>query len=85
MTKKPAKEVPEAARAAADAAVQAAGGGAKLARGVGVTRWAVHQWRLFGIPASRVAAVSRLTGLPIHQLRPDLFDDPAHASPAEAA
>lgn len=69
---------------AAQAAVEKAGGGAALARAIGVTRFAVQQWKDAGIPAARVPAVSRLTGIPLHELRPDLFDAPEGAK-TEAA
>lgn len=70
---------------AAQAAVEKAGGGAALARAIGVTRFAVQQWKDVGIPAARVPAVSRVTGIPLHELRPDLFDAPAAPAKAEAA
>jgi DNA-binding transcriptional regulator YdaS (Cro superfamily) len=74
--------------AGAAAAIKAVGGGSALARAVGVTRFAVNQWRTAGVPALRVSDVSRLTGIPLHELRPDIFPHPdAHprARPQEAA
>ncbi len=65
-----------------NAAIEKAGGGAALARAIGVTRFAVQQWKGTGIPASRVPAVSRVTGMALHELRPDLFDAPAQPAPA---
>jgi DNA-binding transcriptional regulator YdaS (Cro superfamily) len=50
-----------------------AGGGAKLARAVGVTKFAVYQWQRDGIPAARLPAVERITGIPMRDLRPDLW------------
>jgi DNA-binding transcriptional regulator YdaS (Cro superfamily) len=44
---------------------------ARLAREIGITRGAVAQW--VDIPAERLFAVSRVTGIPIETLRPDLF------------
>lgn len=44
---------------------------ARLARSIGITRGAVAQWDR--IPAERVRAVSEATGIPMDQLRPDLF------------
>lgn len=44
---------------------------AELARGLGITRGAVAQWRQ--IPANRVGQVSKLTGIPPCILRPDIF------------
>jgi DNA-binding transcriptional regulator YdaS (Cro superfamily) len=66
------------------AAIAKVGTAAELGRQVGVSRFAVQQWKEIGIPAVRVPAVSRLTGIPLHELRPDLFDAPKPAQ-AEAA
>jgi DNA-binding transcriptional regulator YdaS (Cro superfamily) len=44
---------------------------ARLAREIGVTRGAVAQWEQ--VPAERLGVVSRVTGIPIERLRPDLF------------
>lgn len=63
-------------------AIEKAGTAAELARQLGVTRFAVQQWKATGIPANRVPAIARLTGVPLHQLRPDLFDAPAAATEA---
>lgn len=45
---------------------------AELARQIGVTRGAVAQWDR--IPAERLKAVSDATGLPMPDLRPDMFE-----------
>jgi DNA-binding transcriptional regulator YdaS (Cro superfamily) len=50
---------------------------ARLAREIGITRGAVAQWK--DVPAERIFAVSRVTGIPLERLRPDLF------KPAEGA
>lgn len=44
---------------------------AELARGLGITRGAVSQWKR--VPAERVGQVSQLTGISPNILRPDLF------------
>lgn len=44
---------------------------ARLAKEIGITRGAVAQWDR--VPAERVGEVSRITGIPIHVLRPDIF------------
>jgi DNA-binding transcriptional regulator YdaS (Cro superfamily) len=44
---------------------------AHLARALGITHGAVNQWRR--IPAERVNDVSRITGIPRDEMRPDLF------------
>lgn len=45
---------------------------ARLARAIGVTRGAIAQWDK--VPAERVGHVSRATGIPLHILRPDIFE-----------
>lgn len=44
---------------------------ARLAREIGITRGAVAQWDK--VPAERIGDVSRVTGIPLNILRPDLF------------
>lgn len=45
---------------------------ARLAREIGITRGAVAQWTK--VPAERLGDVSRVTGIPMNVLRPDLFE-----------
>lgn len=52
-------------------AIRAAGGAAKLAAELRISRPAVAQWSL--CPALRVLDVERLTGISRHDLRPDLY------------
>ena len=52
-------------------AIRKLGGYTALARELGVSRPAVAQWRQ--VPALRVLAVERLTGVSRHELRPDLY------------
>jgi len=52
-------------------AAEAVGSFAALARALGVTKGAVHQWTR--VPAERVLAVEAATGVPRQQLRPDLY------------
>jgi DNA-binding transcriptional regulator YdaS (Cro superfamily) len=51
---------------------------ADLADGLGITPPAIYAWKL--IPENRVAAVSKLTRIPRHELRPDLFKQRRHKS-----
>ena len=44
---------------------------ADVARQLKLTRGAVAKWRV--IPASRVVAIERATGIPREKLRPDLY------------
>lgn len=66
-------------------AIERAGGAAALGRAVGLTRFAVQMWKAHGVPANRAPAVSRITGIPLHELRPDLFDAPAAPVPGDPA
>lgn len=57
-------------------AVIAVGGQGALARAIGVTTQAVHQWVKKGcVPAQRVLAVEAAVGGKVtrHELRPDLY------------
>ena len=62
-------------------AIAAAGSGAALARAIGVTRFAVVQWKQTGIPIGRIGDVSAATGIPAAELRPDLAAQFASATP----
>lgn len=42
-----------------------------------LTRQAVHLWAENGVPAERCALVEEATGIPLHELRPDIFPTPA--------
>lgn len=66
-------------------AVARAGGLAKLGEILGVAHSQVCRWRKSGrVPANRVLAIEAATGVPRHQLRPDLFQGPT-ITPAPAA
>lgn len=43
----------------------------RLARSLGLTPGAVSQWEQ--VPADKAVDVSRLTGIPVEELRPDVF------------
>lgn len=44
-----------------------------VSRGLGVDKATVTRWAQKRIPAERVVEVERLTGIPRHELRPDLY------------
>lgn len=46
----------------------------RLALALGITPGAVSQWDR--VPVERVAEVERITGIPGHKLRPDIFKTP---------
>lgn len=52
-------------------AIQNMGSAAKLAAGLGITDQAVGQWKR--VPPGRVLAVEKLSGVPRHELRPDIY------------
>ena len=66
-------ELKAAALAEAKRAVKGSTG---LSRALGgeITPQAIGQWR--HVPAERVLQVERVTGVPRHRLRPDLYPDP---------
>lgn len=44
-----------------------------LAKALGVDKSLVTRWVQGRVPAERVADVERVTGIPRHELRPDIF------------
>ena len=59
---------------AAEQAVKKAGGGAKVARPLNLTRQAIYQWKR--VPAEHVLTLERLSGVPRYQIRPDIYPAP---------
>ena len=55
-------------------AKQAIGNPTALAKQLGITLAAVSQWRQ--VPYLRVLEVERITGVPRHELRPDIYPSP---------
>lgn len=62
---------------ALDRAIKAAGGLAGIASPLGITVQAVSQWD--EVPPLRVLAVEQVSGVPRHELRPDLYPEPTEA------
>lgn len=57
-----------------DLAIAAAGGMRALARTLGVSAPSVFEWRKRkSIPAKRVLQIEAKTGIPRHELRPDIY------------
>lgn len=56
---------------------------ARVAEQLGVSRSAVAMWR--EVPAGRLLAVERITGIPREQLRPDLYERAPSPSQETAA
>lgn len=64
-------------------AAQIVGGQAALARKIGASRSLIGYWindSKRGVPAEYVHAVSKATGVPKRELRPDLYDAQQRAS-----
>lgn len=55
--------------------IEDAGGPAAIGAKLGITGPAVSQWKK--VPALRALALSRLIGVPEHELRPDLYPPPS--------
>ncbi|WP_082494625.1 MULTISPECIES: Cro/CI family transcriptional regulator [unclassified Methylobacterium] len=61
--------------AALKKAIELAGGHAALARSLGISSAAISQWQ--SCPPLRVLKVEAASGVPRHELRPDLYQSPA--------
>lgn len=57
-------------------AIEAAGGPKALGRTIGISSQAISQWT--ECPPRRVLAVEAASGIPRHELRPDLYPPPAN-------
>lgn len=68
------KDEQKIARDALELALLEAGNQSKLARWCNVSKQALTAWRCAGyVPARHVRSVSEATGVPVNQLRPDLY------------
>ena len=52
-------------------AIEKVGGRAALARALNLSRAVIYLWKR--VPAERVVAVEKASGIPRHKLRPDLY------------
>ena len=53
------------------------GGFRKAAEALNIPRTSLHRWvKSKSIPPHRVLAVERITGVPRHELRPDIYPPP---------
>lgn len=74
-----ARQTPPDPAAALARALGVIGGPAALGEAMGITRQGIGQWRR--VPSERVLTVERLTGVPRHELRPDLYPPPSPEQP----
>jgi DNA-binding transcriptional regulator YdaS (Cro superfamily) len=57
-----------------DRIIQAAGSQAELARRLKLRQQSIQEWVQRGrVPAERVLEVERVSGVPRHQIRPDIY------------
>ena len=56
-------------------AIAAAGSAVALAKLAGVTPMAVSYWKVRGVPARHVVLIESATGIPRHDLRPDIYPE----------
>lgn len=61
-------------------AIKRAGGAAKVASFLGLTKPAVYMWK--EVPLAHVYAMSKLSGMAGHEMRPDHYDPPPRESAA---
>lgn len=66
-------------------AISATGGPVALAAECNVKYQAVQRWGRKGCPAERVISVERASGVPRHELRPDLYPTDLKAETQESA
>lgn len=74
---------PTTAEAALERAISIVGSRAELARRLGISRPAVAQWTQ--VPIKRAADVSRITGIPIDELCPELATSKADSKTGREA
>lgn len=68
-------------------AIQIAGGQLPLARKIGASQSSVWEWlnrSRRGVPAEWAGKIEEVTGIGRHELRPDVFPDPALQHPHAA-
>lgn len=56
----------------------------ELARTLGVNKCQITRWTQKRVPAERVVAIERVTGIPRHMLRPDIFGPTGPEDSAQA-
>lgn len=56
---------------------------ADIARSLSVQKSTVTRWFQRQIPPERAHAVERVTGIPVHELRPDLWSPPEETNKQE--
>ncbi len=63
-----------------DAIIKAGGGPSRIGRQLGLHHASVIEWRKAGqVPVAHVLKLEEITGIPRHQMRPDIYPPPAGA------
>ncbi|MBY0250173.1 MAG: helix-turn-helix domain-containing protein [Methylobacterium organophilum] len=65
---------------ALEKAIEAAGGTKALSRKIGISSQAISQWQ--ECPPLRVLEVEKASGVPRHELRPDIYPAPVEGAAA---
>ncbi|WP_091925655.1 Cro/CI family transcriptional regulator [Methylobacterium sp. yr668] len=65
---------------ALERAIEAAGGTKALSRKIGISSQAISQWQ--ECPPLRVLEVEKVSGVPRHELRPDIYPAPVEGAAA---
>lgn len=60
-----------------DRAIAAVGGEAEFCKQFGIKQRSLFYWRAGRLPAERAGQIAMITGVPVHELRPDIFPAPA--------
>ena len=58
------------------------GSGARFAKLLGIRKEALTFWKRRGVPPAKVLLVSNFTGIPPHELRPDIWIPPINSEVA---
>lgn len=72
-------------RKAVDQAVAAKGSLREVARVLGITPQAIHQWPVIGPPARHVLPLEEMSGVSRYAIRPDIYGTPPPSAEQQAA
>lgn len=61
-------------------AIAATGGDDAFCHALRIKRRSLFYWKSGRLPAERVGQIAKITGIPVHELRPDIFPAPEDAA-----